>query len=93
MEKTGAVQSKRLEHMFEVELQFRQGIARVTASEGRGGEYIGSGDGTVKGPKIHGTVRWDLFEEQEEALCRSNLTGVIETNDGAKSNLIAGDSS
>jgi len=84
MEKPSVVKNQRLEHMFEVELQFRQGIARVTASEGRGGEYIGSGDGTVKGPKIHGTVRWDLFEEQEEALCRSNLTGVIETIDGAQ---------
>jgi hypothetical protein len=84
VEKPGAVQSKRLEHMFEVELQFRQEIARVTVSDGKGGEYIGSGDGTVKGPKIHGTVRWDLFEEQEEALCRSNLAGVIETNDGAQ---------
>ena len=74
MEKPSAVQNKRLEHMFEVELQFRQEIARVTVSDGKGGEYIGSGDGTVKGPRIHGTVRWDLFEEQEEALCRSNLT-------------------
>ncbi len=28
-------------------------------------------------------VLWDLFEDQEETLCRSYLTGVIETNDGA----------
>jgi hypothetical protein len=67
-----------------MELQFQQGMAPIASSEGRAGEHIGSGDGTVTGPKIHGIVHWDLFEEQEEALCRSNLTGVIETNDGAQ---------
>jgi len=84
VEKPGVAPNKRLEHLFEVELQFRQEMASVTSSEGRQGKYIGSGDGTVKGPKIHGAVCWDLFEEQEEALCRSNLTGVIETDDGAQ---------
>jgi Protein of unknown function (DUF3237) len=84
MEKPGEVQNKRLEYLFEMELQFQQGMVPIASSEGRGGEYIGSGDGTVKGPRISGTVRWDLFEEQEEALCRSNLTGVIETDDRAQ---------
>ena len=45
---------------------------------------MAAGTARSKARRIHGTVRWDLFEEQEEALCRSNLTGVIETNDGAQ---------
>ncbi len=84
MEEPSEVQSERLKYLFEVELQFRWEMAPVTSREARGGEYIGSGEGTVSGPRIHGTVRWDLFEKQEETLCRSNLTGVIETNDGAQ---------
>jgi len=84
MAKSETLLTKRLEHLFEVELQFRQGMAPVGSAEGKGGEYIGSGAGTVKGAQIDGTVRWDLFEEQEETLCRSNLTGVIETNEGAQ---------
>ena len=83
MEEPSAVQSKRLEYLFEMRLQFRE-MLPVTSREAGEGEYIGSGEGTVKGPRIHGTVRWDLFEKQEETLCRSNLTGVIETNDGAE---------
>jgi hypothetical protein len=84
MENSSDVQNRRIEHLFEVELQFQQEMSIVTSSEGRAGEYIGSGDGTVKGPKINGVIRWDLFEEREETLCRSNLAGVIDTNDGAQ---------
>ncbi len=76
--------TKRLEHLFEVKLQFRQGMTPISSAEGKGGEYIGSGAGTVKGARIGGTVRWDLFEEHEETLCRSDLTGVIETNEGVQ---------
>ena len=56
----------------------------VTSREAGEGEYIGSGEGTARGSRINGTVQWDLFEKREETLCRSNLTGVIETNDGAQ---------
>jgi len=82
MEEPSAVQSERLEYLFEIALQFRE-MPPVTSREAGEGEYIGSGEGTVEGPRIHGTVRWDLFEKREETLCRSNLAGAIETNDGA----------
>jgi len=75
---------RHLEHLFEIELQYRPKMSPVTSSEGRVGEYLGSGDGTVKGSRIQGTVRWDLFEDQGENVCPSNLRGIIETNDGAQ---------
>jgi len=83
MEEPSEVRSKGLEYLFDIGLQFRE-MLPVTSREAGEGEYIGSGEGTVDGPRINGTVRWDLFEEQEETLCRSNLAGVIETNDGAE---------
>jgi hypothetical protein len=70
--------------LFEIELQYRPGMSPVTSSEGAIGEYLGSGDGTAKGPTIRGAVCWDLFEEQGETLCRSSLRGVIEMDDGAQ---------
>jgi hypothetical protein len=82
MKKPNAIQNECLEYLFELELQFRWEMPPVTSREAGEGEYIGSGEGTAIGPRINGTVRWDLFEKREETLCRSNLTGVIETYDG-----------
>jgi hypothetical protein len=86
MEKTNDGGSQALEHLFDIELQYQQGMAAVTSSENKIGHYLGSGDGAVKGPKLQGAVRWDLSEEQGEPVCRSNLRGLIETNDGAQIN-------
>jgi hypothetical protein len=84
MEITNAVRNKRLEPLFEVELQYQPGMEAVTSPEGRLGEYLGSGDGTVKGPNIQGTVRWDLYEVTGEVRCQTNFAGVIDTDDGAE---------
>ena len=84
MNKPSAIQNERLVDLFELELQFQWEMPPVTSRDAGEGEYIGSGEGTAKGSKINGTVHWDLFEKREETLCRSNLTGVIETNDGAQ---------
>jgi hypothetical protein len=84
MAKPTAVQKERFEHLFGLDLQFQWEMSPITSREAEEGEYIGSGDGTAIGSKIQGTVRWDLFEKQEENLCRSNLIGVIETHNGAQ---------
>jgi len=84
MKKPSAVQNERLADLFKLELQFQWEMPAVTPHEAGEGEYIGSGEGTAKGSRINGTVRWDLFEKREETLCRSNLTGMIETDDGAQ---------
>ena len=77
-------QNEHLEVLFEIELQYVQQFSDAAAVAGRVGEYIGSGKGSVMGPRIQGEVsRWDLYEDVSEVVCRSNLSGVIETNDGA----------
>ncbi len=54
-----------------------------TSPEGRVGSYLASGTGTAEGPKLHGTVSWDLFEDQEhESIHPADMIGFIETNDG-----------
>ena len=74
MAKPRAVQNERLGHLFELELQFQWEMSPITSREAGEGEYIGSGEGVAKGPTIHGTVRWDLFEKREEAKCRFEKT-------------------
>src|SRR5215472_12653215 len=49
-----------LEPLFEAELDYQPGMAPL-ASEGDGA-LIGSGDGTVRGPKLDGKLEWTLFE-------------------------------
>ena len=83
MKKPSMTHSERLEPLFTLDLQFQWEMSPVTSRMAGEGEYIGSGDGTVEGTRIHGKVTWDLFEKREERLCRSNLTGLIKTDDGA----------
>jgi hypothetical protein len=52
-----------LEALFKADLEYRsdsQSDAVVTAEE-REGVYIGSGDGTVIGDRVRGTVHWSLW--------------------------------
>jgi hypothetical protein len=72
-----------LEHLFEVELQFRSDMDPVVPTKGREGELVGSGDGTVRGSALEGTIRWSNFETQGERLCGMYPAGLIETEDGA----------
>ncbi len=73
-----------LKPLVELELRYKPGMLPVLPGQGRVGDYIGSGEGTATGPELQGTVRWDLFESQEGAVCASNLRGVIETAEGAQ---------
>jgi alkylmercury lyase len=73
-------------------------MAVVVPAEGRDGELIGSGDGTVTGEKLVGTIRWSMFSADcvypliqagvtpppGQHLCTTNPGGVIETDDGAQ---------
>jgi len=53
----------RLETLFKADLQYRSEsqLDAVVVAEGREGVYIGSGDGTVTGDHLSGTVRWSLW--------------------------------
>ena len=72
-----------LQPLFSIELTYQEGKPRALDAPGRTGEYLGSGDGTVRGEGIRGDVHWDLFEKVEDTLCESNLRGLIDTEDGA----------
>ncbi len=76
-------QTSQLEHLFEVRLMYQEGKPAVSM-DGKVGEYVGSGEGTVTGSRINGIVHWTLFESQQETACESNLFGIITTEDGAE---------
>ncbi|RMF82376.1 MAG: DUF3237 family protein [Chloroflexi bacterium] len=71
-----------LKHLFEARFDYREGQEPSTSAEGKVGEYIGSGDGTVTGT-INGTIKWDLYEAIDDGVCLTNFAGTIETEDGA----------
>lgn len=89
-----------LEPLFEAELRYtsESPADAVIAPEGREGVYIGSGDGTISGEILQGTIRWSFYSADcvyllvrsgEEVppgqhLCYENPGGFIETNDGAR---------
>ncbi len=76
-------QTSQLEHLFEVRLMYQEGKPAVSM-DGKVGEYVGSGEGTVTSSRINGIVHWTLFESQQETACESNLFGIITTEDGAE---------
>jgi hypothetical protein len=71
-----------LEHLFDAELRYREGIAPITA-DGEG-HLIGSGDGVARGAKLAGSFRWTLFEQPGELVCQMNPILEIATGDGAE---------
>jgi len=71
-----------LEHLFDAELQYQPGMAPLT-EEGEG-VLVGSGDGTLAGAALAGTLRWTLFEQPGELVCAMSPTLRIETRDGAE---------
>ncbi len=89
---------RHLEHLFDAELRYKSDMDVVVPVEGREGELIGSGEGTVTGEKIRGTVRWSFFAANcayllvkagvepppGQHLCYTNPGGVIQTEDGAQ---------
>ena len=71
------------ELLFDIALAYRAEMAAVLQPDLRPGEYLGSGDGSIQGPRVHGTVRWDLNEITGDRACQMFFSGVIETDDGA----------
>jgi hypothetical protein len=70
-----------LEHLFDAELTYRAELAPL-AEHGEG-QLIGSGDGSVSGPRVQGALRWTLFEGGGELVCTMNPILAISTEDGA----------
>lgn len=70
--------------LFDADLQARPNLPQVVPTEGHDGKLIDSGDGTIRGSRIHGKLRWSNFEKVGDHLCEMNLAGIIETEDGAQ---------
>ena len=81
----GGTQEMRLERLFDVSLQYAEGVECAPLGE-REGRLIGGGTGTVDGAKIKGkVVRWSNFERTiAEGLCALQVPAEIRTDDGAE---------
>jgi hypothetical protein len=90
--------ARALEHLFDAELAYKEGMDAVVPQADREGTLIGSGDGVVRGAKIRGRMRWSFYSAaclypaararfavpKGQHLCKVNPGGVIETEDGAR---------
>ena len=76
-----------LEFLGDVKLNVSMDAEQFTSQEGAG-PRLGGGFGTVNGPKLRGTVRWDFYEEIGETFCTNTLAGYIDTEDGARINYV-----
>jgi hypothetical protein len=72
-----------MDHVFDVELRYQDGMAPVRKLEDRG-DLVGSGTGRVEGARISGTMRWSNFEQVFVDHCRLGVAGIIETDDGVE---------
>src|SRR6266478_2708041 len=92
------VETGLLTPLFEARLQYQSDMEVVVSAETREGELVGSGDGTVTGAALSGTVRWSMYAgncayvfvraglepPSGQHLCTVHPAGVIETSDGAQ---------
>ncbi len=89
---------KTLTHLFDAQLKYNDKINVDIPMEGRTGDFIGKGEGTINGEKISGTILWQFYAEDcaylwvkegqpppaDQHLCKTNPGGIITTTDGAK---------
>jgi hypothetical protein len=68
--------------LFDAELDYQPGMPPLT-SEGDG-TLIGSGGGTVHGPRLTGKLEWTLFEQPGSTVCAMAPVARITTGDGAQ---------
>lgn len=89
----GEAQTTVLEQLFEMALQPQRWPGDGKSPEpspkaspgSRVGEYIASGEGTLEGPRLKGTISWDLFENRDRKnVERTDMFGEITTDDGAE---------
>ena len=94
-----SVASDVLRRLFTAVLQFRSAsLADAVVGAPDQGAYIGSGDGTVEGNELRGTVSWSLYAgdclypliragesvPDDLHLCTLSPGGFIDTEDGAR---------
>jgi hypothetical protein len=79
------VRPMRLEHLCDVELAYQGGFNVVRPYGGEEGTGFGAGDGTVRGQRLSGTVRWvNHPHRRSDATMLPDAHGLITTADGAE---------
>ena len=76
-----------LAFLGDVQLRASPDAPKFTNEEGAG-PFLGGGDGTINGPRLKGSVRWDFYEDIGETFCTNSIAGYIDTGDGARINLV-----
>ena len=61
--------------LFEARLQYQSDMEVVVSAETREGELVGSGDGTVTGAALSGTVRWSMLLSPNSLLWAHGQSG------------------
>ncbi len=73
-----------LEPLGEIHLSYRGNVAFALPYGDEEGTAYGQGDGTVKGERLQGTVRWSNFpHRRSDGAMLPNVSGEIEMTDGA----------
>lgn len=73
-----------MKHLFDMELQYSDRAIECMPVGMKEGRIIGSGEGTVKGSKINGRIRWSNYENTvRQGLCKLQIPGKVTTHDGA----------
>ena len=98
MQAQNETREKVLALLFDAELSFKEDVDPVVSAQDMEGVLIGSGDGSVTGEKVNGTIRWSFYTGNcayvfvqagiepppGQHLCTTNPGGVIETDNGAE---------
>ena len=72
------------EHLCDGEYRYDAPPIVITPYGGREAVAFGGGDGWLTGERLSGTTRWSNFpRRREDGTFLPNVTGVIETDDGA----------
>ena len=74
----------RLEHLCDGEYRYASPPIVIMPYGGYEAVAFGGGDGRVTGERLNGATRWSNFpRRREDGTFMPNITGVIETDDGA----------
>lgn len=75
----------RLEPLFDMDLKYVGETVEVQPFSGEEEEWFGELEGTARGPKLNGTVRWaNHARRREDGVWCLDVNGFVTTEDGAK---------
>lgn len=74
-----------LTHLFDFALRYDGNAPECPPPGAKEGRLLGTGEGSAEGTLLRGKVRWSNYEHTlAPGLCRLQIPGVIQTDDGAE---------